>query len=197
MSDCWAAQLKVAAFLHQLCTADLLRELRNFEDALDCKWSITMKQLLQDAIALKKQLTSQDYLQSPPSVIQIEQRLTQLLKADHRSSHKKVQAFNKRLIKNKNSILTFLYHPKVPPDNNGSEQAIRNVKVKTKVSGQFRSDRGASRFAILRSIIDTTIKNTQMFLKFLPFCLIWNLSSFKNFNKNQFKSSSFNRKKGK
>ncbi len=161
VSDCWAAQLKVAAFLHQLCTAHLLRELRNFEDALDCKWSMAMKQLLHDAIALKKQLTSQDYLQSPAAVNQIEERLTQLLQADHSTSHKKVQAFSKRLIKNKDSILTFLHHPEVPPDNNGSEQAIRNVKVKAKISGQFRSERGATRFAILRSVIDTTIKNTQ------------------------------------
>ncbi len=122
VSDCWAAQLKVVAFLHQLCTAHLLRELRNFEDALGCKWSIAMKQLLQDAIALKKQLTLQDYLQSPTAVNQIEERLTQLLQADHSTSHKKVQAFNKRLIKNKDSILTFLHHPKVPPDNNGTEQ---------------------------------------------------------------------------
>jgi transposase len=161
VSDCWAAQLKVVAFLHQLCTAHLLRELRNFEEALCCKWSSDMKELLQDAITLKKQLTPQDYLQTPSAVIQMQQRLTQLLLYDHCASHSKVQAFFKRLIKNKNSILTFLHHPNVPPDNNGSEQAIRNVKVKTKVSGQFRSLRGATRFAILRSVIDTTIKNTQ------------------------------------
>jgi len=47
------------------------------------------------------------------------------------------------------------------PDNNGSEQTIRNVKIKTKISGHFRSERGAARFAILRSVIDTTIKNTK------------------------------------
>ncbi len=161
VSDCWAAQLKVVAFLHQLCIAHLLRELRNFQDALSCKWSIEMKELLQDAIALKKQLTPQDYLQTPLAVIQIQERLSQLLLYDHCASHSKIQAFFKRLIKNKNSILTFLYHPNVPCDNNGSEQAIRNVKVKAKVSGQFRSQRGATRFAILRSVIDTTIKNTQ------------------------------------
>lgn len=119
-----------------------------------------MKQLLQDAIALKKQLTPQDYLKTPASVIEIEERLTRLLRKDHTASPKKVQAFSKRLIKNKDSILTFLYHTKVPADNNASEQAIRNVKVKTKVSGQFRSEDGAKRFAILRSVIDTTIKNT-------------------------------------
>jgi transposase len=161
VSDCWAAQLKVKALLHQICTAHLLRELRNFEDALSCKWSTAMKQLLLDAIALKKQLTPQDYLHPPATVTQIEERLVQLLLYDHSTSHTKIKAFLKRLIKNRCSILTFLHHAKVPPDNNGSEQAIRNVKIKTKISGQFRSERGAARFAILRSVIDTTIKNTR------------------------------------
>lgn len=161
VSDCWAAQLKVKALLHQICTAHLLRELRNFGDALSCEWSLTMKQLLLDAIVLKKQLTPQDYLQPLPAVMQMEKRLTQLLQYDHSGSHIKVKAFAKRIIKNRQSILTFLYYAKVPPDNNGSERAIRNVKVKTKISGQFRSERGATRFAVLRSVIDTTIKNTR------------------------------------
>jgi transposase len=62
-----------------------------------------------------------------------------------------------------NSILTFLYHPEVSPDNNGSERAIRNIKVKTKVSGRFRNKngKGANRFARIRSVIDTAIKNRQ------------------------------------
>ncbi len=120
-----------------------------------------MKQLLLDAIALKKQLGPDDYLHPPATVMQMEERLTQLLQHDHSTAHKKIRAFIKRLIKNRNSILTFLHHAKVPPDNNGSEQAIRNVKVKTKISGQFRSQRGAARFAILRSVIDTTTKNAR------------------------------------
>src|SRR5690554_1554542 len=44
------------------------------------------------------------------------------------------------------------------PDNNSSERAIRNVKVKQKISGQFRSTQGATRFAVMRSVIDTVIK---------------------------------------
>jgi len=44
------------------------------------------------------------------------------------------------------------------PDNNSSERAIRNVKVKQKISGQFHSTQGATRFAVMRSVIDTVIK---------------------------------------
>lgn len=161
VSDCWAAQLKVASLAHQLCIAHLLRELRNFEDALACQWSSAMKQLLQDAIVLKKQMQPQDYLAPTVAVTKLEQRLSELLQSDHQTSHKKIQAFVKRLKKNKNSIFTFLHHPKVPPDNNGSERAVRNVKVKTKISGLFRTQEGATRFAIIRSVIDTTIKNTN------------------------------------
>jgi transposase len=46
----------------------------------------------------------------------------------------------------------------LPYDNNDSERAIRIQKVKQKVSGEFRTDREAEIFAILRSIVDTIIK---------------------------------------
>ncbi len=67
--------------------------------------------------------------------------------------------FQKRLLKYRPYIFTFLYREEVPADNNGSETAVRNIKVKQKVSGQFKSDQGADAFDILRSVIDTTLKN--------------------------------------
>lgn len=162
VSDCWAAQLKVLAKLHQLCIAHLLRELNNFIEALDCKWSMEMKALFTDSLLLKQQLTLTDYKQPCEQVVTIQKRLDKLLKEyENASPNKKVQAFIKRLEKHQKSILTFLYHHHVPPDNNASERAIRNVKVKTKVSGQYRSQRGAERFAILRSVIDTIRKNNN------------------------------------
>ncbi|MDR1023047.1 MAG: transposase [Prevotellaceae bacterium] len=77
--------------------------------------------------------------------------------------HQKEQAFINRLQKHRQSVLTFLIYPNVPPDNNASERAIRNVKVKMKVSTLLRNalGKGADRFARIRSIIDTTIKNGQ------------------------------------
>lgn len=90
-----------------------------------------------------------------------------LLQIDLADKHKKVQAFIKRLNKNRDAIFTFLHHPKVPPDNNASERAIRNAKVKMKVSNQFKVFAGAYRFAVLQSVIDTTIKNSQNVLQAL------------------------------
>ena len=161
VSDCWSAQLKTPAKKHQLCLAHLLRELTNFEDALKCQWSIEVKQLFKKAINLKQELQSVDYLHPPPTVTELEIELGRMLEIDASNFHSKTKAFVKRLIKNKESIFTFLYHQNVPYDNNGSERAIRNVKVKNKISGSFRSQDGATRFAILRSVIDTTVKNSN------------------------------------
>ena len=167
VTDCLPAQLKVQAKAHQICMAHLLRELNNFIDAFKCQWSVQLKQLFKQAIELKSQMNPQDYLSSNEKVIFIQQQLDELLQTDSASYQKKVRTFIKRLNKNHDSILTFLYHPKVPPDNNGSERAIRNAKVKMKVSNQFKAFAGAHRFAVLRSVIDTTIKNSQNVLQAL------------------------------
>jgi transposase len=158
VSDCWSAQLKVPAQKHQLCLAHLLRELKNFEDSFNCKWSLKLKLLFQKAIEIKKE---PDRLEKKMSIITIESEFDELLNIDLDSLHKKQKAFVKRLLKNRDSVFVFLYHEHVPFDNNGSERAIRNVKVKNKISGSFRSQQGAYNFSVLRSVIDTTIKNSR------------------------------------
>jgi transposase len=163
VSDCWSSQLKVKAMAHQLCMAHLLRELTNFVENLKSEWSAKMKELFLNAIELKKKMTESDYLNTPLEVVALNEKLDELLAVDFSEFHKKEQAFIKRLIKHRQSIFTFLTCQNVPPDNNASERAIRNVKTKTKVSGQFRNKdgKGADRYAKIRSVIDTTIKNGQ------------------------------------
>jgi transposase len=163
VSDCWASQLKVPALRHQLCIAHLLRELLNFEKSLNSQWSIDMKNLFRRALELKKLMTGDDCKTAQAEVEELERELDGLLTVDATGFHARKRTFIKRLIKHKDSVFTFLHHPNVPPDNNASERAIRNVKVKTKVSGQFRNPegKGAERFARIRSIIDTAIKNEK------------------------------------
>jgi hypothetical protein len=56
----------------------------------------------------------------------------------------KLNTLKRILNKYQLSLFTFLKIMEVPPDNNFSEQAFRNVKEKLKVSGKFRSESAAS-----------------------------------------------------
>jgi transposase len=58
----------------------------------------------------------------------------------------------KRYGKVRNHLFTFLEHPEVPPDNNGSERDLRPTATYRKVTGEFRSNWGADFFAAARSI---------------------------------------------
>jgi len=161
VSDSLPAQLKIKTKAKQLCLAHLMRELKNFENAFNCTWASKLKQVFKDAILYEQQMTITDYLGTNQKVNEFENKLTKLLEIDHSDKHRKLKAFVNRLIKNRSSILTFLYHIEVPPDNNGSERAIRNAKVKMKISNQFKSFDFANHYAIIRSVIDTTIKNSN------------------------------------
>ena len=161
VSDSLPAQLKIKTKAKQLCLAHLMRELKNFENAFNCTWASKLKQVFKDAILYEQQMTITDYLGTNQKVKEFENKLTKLLEIDHSDKHRKLKAFVNRLIKNRSSILTFLYHIEVPPDNNGSERAIRNAKVKMKISNQFKSFDFANHYAIIRSVIDTTIKNSN------------------------------------
>lgn len=161
VSDSLPAQLKINTKAKQLCLAHLMRELKNFENAFNCTWASKLKQVFKDAISYEKEMIIDDYLGANSKVEEFENQLTKLLNIDYSDKHNKLKAFVNRLRKNRDSILTFLYHIEVPPDNNGSERAIRNAKVKMKISNQFKSFDFANHYAIIRSVIDTTIKNSK------------------------------------
>lgn len=156
-TDCLPAQLKTQTKGNQLCLAHLLRELNYFEELYENDWSKKLKQVFIKAINFKKQI--EDYIIDNPIRDNLQKQLTQLLESDFEQHPKLLKTFHKRLLKNRDSIFPFLYHAEVHSDNNASERAIRNIKVKQKVSGQFNNQVTASQFAVLRSIIDTSIKN--------------------------------------
>lgn len=157
--DCWRCYFKVADIAHQICLAHLMREFNHVSECYKIKWAADFKQLLVESIAFKKTLLPLDYQKTINQRTEFEQRLAQLLKEPINKDHSIAVSLQNRLIKYQQHIFTFLYYHDVHPDNNGSERAITNVKVKQKISGQFKSYSGTETFAILRSVIDTTIKN--------------------------------------
>ena len=157
-SDRWAAQLKCIAHEHQICMVHLLRDLNFIEELHNSQWATDLKVIIKDALELKEQLQESDYPLPNIERDALQNRLQQTLHQPIPADHNKAITLQKKLTKIQQYILQFLYHALVPADNNGSERAIRNVKVKQKISGQFKSAQGADDFAVIRSIIDTTIK---------------------------------------
>jgi len=157
VTDCWASYFKTNALSHQLCTAHLLRELKYLKERYqNSTWAERLSLLIVNALALRKT----DYI-TKASVDEILRSFGDLINEPINSALKEVIPFHKRMVKYADFVFNFLQYEDMPPDNNGSERAIRNFKTKLKISGMFRSDEGAERFAVIRSIIDTAIKNNR------------------------------------
>jgi transposase len=159
--DRWACHFQMSAKAHQICAAHLLRDL-NYLNQLykdKCIWAKEFKVLLQDAIHLKKQLTTADYYYPNKNRDALFKRLQHWLLYPIEELHKNCKTLQKKLLAKQECILYFLLQSNVTSDNNGSERAIRNIKVKQKISGQFKTLQSANIFAVLRSVIDTSIKN--------------------------------------
>ena len=163
-SDRLAAQLSTTSRAKQICLAHLLRDCNYLIGLEKNEWTTQFKTLLQDAIILKQ--LAPNYTEKHEKAINIEQRANDLLCTTYfdelskePEKYKKTITFFKGMSHLREALFTFLYHKDVPFHNNGSESAFRMVKVKTKISGQFKSLQNP--FAILRSVIDTAIKNGQ------------------------------------
>jgi len=159
--DCWKAHFQTPVGLHQLCTVHLVRELKYLEELYKVAWPARFRLMLLEAQEVKKRLSPADYYYPDHARSLLENELDKLLAELIDPEQKELVSFQKRLIKYRDYLFPFLYHPEVPAHNNDSERAIRNIKIKQKISGQFKTLNSAENFAILRSIIDTSIKNGQ------------------------------------
>lgn len=166
---------------HLFCNAHHLRELTFIEEQHHQEWARHMKDLL---LAIKNQ---RDVLKTRGENAFPDYRLSAYLRCyddiimkglwhpdnlpkikDDGPTDKKKQGINKqtkaknlldRLRHHKDEVLGFMYDFDAPFDNNLAERDLRMSKVKQKVSGCFRSEKGAKRFCRIRSYISTARKN--------------------------------------
>ncbi len=156
VSDRLSAQLKTPARVHQVCLAHLLRDLMYLEEVEKHPFAIQFKGFIKDIFEFSKE-QKEDYSVDSEKTIPFEEKLNALIAMPIDQEHfPKTTTFQRSMIKVRNYILPCIYERNIPPDNNASERAIRNVKVKQKVSGQFKT--GQKAFCILRSVIDTIKK---------------------------------------
>ena len=142
---------------HQVCLAHLLRELEYLTE-LDKKqsWSKEVAKLLRSAIH-QRNYQPQDVIEKQPWI----EKLDELLKANLLHLKDNFERLKKGLLKCRDYIFNFLENPLIPSDNNASERGIRKLKIKQKISGTFRADKGADAFFAIHSIADTAWKNEQ------------------------------------
>jgi len=156
--DGWRAQAATMARHHQLCLAHLQRHLNYLNEKYSSnKWGKDFLKLLKSSLKLGKQDRNKEkYKIGRTGIVR---KMEQLLEHPPEKEQKELYTFYKRMGRERQNLFTFLFIRDVPPDNNGSERAVRNIKVKQKVSGQFKLGTTAQNFAQIRSVIDTAIKN--------------------------------------
>lgn len=142
---------------HQICLAHILRELTYLTE-LDTSqtWTSQLAELIRDSIHKRKTELWEDI-----DRISILDKFKILLTTCTDNLPQKIIAILKSLTKYKEYVFKFLFDPEVPYENNASERAVRNLKVKQKVSGMFKSETGADTYCQIHSITQTAKKNNQ------------------------------------
>ncbi len=172
--DCWASYWKYDAVTHAVCCAHLLRELTGVvENHPQQVWAtdmlnllLRMKEVRDKAVFMGKESLSYYYThgfkKTYMSIIEKARELNPLPEKipgkRGRIGKGKIRSLIERLFDYKGSVCLFTQNFNVPFDNNQAERDVRMVKVKTKVSGCFRTKDGAQDFLTIMSYIGTAKK---------------------------------------
>jgi transposase len=148
---------------HVLCNAHHLRELERAIEQDSQKWAKRMKALLEEINAL---VNDSGGKLSKKKIKQYKKMYRRILKAADKEcpENKKQRAQSKsrnlleRLIAFEEETLRFMVDEETPFTNNQGERDLRMNKVQQKISGCFRTERGAEDFCLIRSYLSTCRK---------------------------------------
>lgn len=173
--DCWQSYWMYPAVQHAICCAHLLRELTGIlENHPEQTWTkqmiellLRMKKIRDKAVDSNKESLSYYHLHGfdvdYETIIDVARTQNPIKEKESnkrgRQAKGKVRALVERLADYKESICLFTKNFIVPFDNNQAERDIRMIKIKTKVSGCFRTKEGADAFAKIMSYIGTAHKH--------------------------------------
>lgn len=144
---------------HQVCLVHLLRNLQYLCDLnKEQHWASDIQELLRQAIH-ESNTKPREQIDVGSLKKQLHNLLEQDVSSYERKGCKDFQALQNGLINCEQYIFTFLEQEGVPHHNNSSEGAIRILKVKSKVSGGFRTEVGADEYACFHSIVETAKRN--------------------------------------
>lgn len=158
---------------HSLCNAHILRDLVGIKERFEQTWADDLASLLCKVKAVKEKAIQQNKITLSKSTIRRYRKKYNAIievgfaanpfeppKKPKRGRVARPKPLNLliRLKKNADDVLRFFTDFRAPFDNNLSERDLRMMKVKQKISGGFRSFKGATYFARIRSFISTARK---------------------------------------
>jgi len=175
--DFWTTYFKFDECEHSLCNAHHLRELQGIIDDYGYSWAKKMKSFLEETYQLVKdakdngnkhlseaicyelnkrydEIIRHAFIETPPPPLKKEGKRGRPAKG-------KALCLLNRLNNYKEAVIDYIFDFNKPFDNNLAERDVRMMKVKQKISGTFRSNKGAQRFCEIRSFISTAIKQKQ------------------------------------
>lgn len=164
---------------HALCNAHHLRELKAVAEIDKEPWAKNMMRLLRlgCCVATNKDKEITDewrerfirlYNQIIFAGLDYHAKLEPLKRSGRgRIKHRPGHNLLLRLHNRANDVLRFLYDSEVPFTNNLSEQSLRMIKVKQKISGCFRTINGVHKFLVIRSYIATAKKQGRKIIDLL------------------------------
>lgn len=171
--DRFGSYLKFDTLEHGLCNAHILRELTAIKDDAPDSWPEKIQELLLSAKKKKEQkgLASRQitlYVNKFVSILR-SQRLhyqkieNQIKRETKRGKPKRTKDHNLYLAlwKYRNPVFKFITDPLVPFDNYQAERDLRMLKIKIKVSNQFKRKEWLIAFLDIRSYVSTAIKQNR------------------------------------
>jgi transposase len=175
--DAWAPYDTYTDATHALCGAHVLRELQAVTDTAVTggQWAARLAECLRALKHAADQAREGGKSQLDPVWLAEQVRLyTAAAKVGFNVSSgrtnevdKKHNALARRLLDRRDDLLRFAYDLRVPFDNNRSEQSVRMVKVRQKISGTMRIPQGAHDFVTIRSYLQTAAKQGRNALEVL------------------------------
>jgi len=173
--DHWKPYFTYDHCSHSLCNAHHLRELTYIEERYQQEWAKEMSDLLLEIKKVVDRLKNDQQSISNKQLRSFELDYDSILESGFKAnppppppSEKKrgrqkqsdPKNFLDRLHGFKKETLAFIYDFRVPFENNQAERDVRMIKVKQKVSGSFRTQKGAEMFCRIRGYISTARKNS-------------------------------------
>lgn len=163
--DHWKPYFAYQECLHALCNQHLLRELKFLWEEQHEVWAQQLSHLLLEFHRQRQhhgELNERQFKRALKRYRRIVRRgryrHPRLASGQGRCAQSKAANLLDRLENFDLCVLAFLFDERVPFTNNQGEQDIRMIKVRQKISGCFRTLRGAQIFCRIRSYLSTCRK---------------------------------------